>query len=54
MQVLQRHLVAGTLFSLGINNDDIHHSLLGNDPEDDLKFTVSISCQPRGNRKNIT
>ena len=41
VQVLQRHLVSGSLFSIGIANNDQQNTLLGNLPEDQLDFTVS-------------
>lgn len=38
--LLQRHLVSGSLFSIGIANNDQQNTLLGNLPEDQLDFTV--------------
>jgi hypothetical protein len=40
MQVMQRHLVAGALFSAGIENNDVRNSMLGSNTEDQLDFTV--------------
>jgi hypothetical protein len=35
-------MLAGTFFSIGINDQDVRFSLLGNKQTDELEFSVSI------------
>ena len=39
---MQRHMLAGTFFSIGLNDQDVRFSLLGNKQTDELEFSVSI------------
>ncbi len=41
-QLMQRHMLAGTFFSIGLNDQDVRFSLLGNKQTDELEFSVSI------------
>ncbi len=38
---MQRHMLAGTFFSIGLNDQDVRFSLLGNKQTDELEFSVS-------------
>ncbi len=40
-QLMQRHMLAGTFFSIGLNDQDVRFSLLGNKQTDELEFSVS-------------
>jgi hypothetical protein len=35
-------MLAGTFFSIGLNDQDVRFSLLGNKQTDELEFSVSI------------
>ncbi len=41
-QLMQRHMLAGTFFSIGLNDQDVRFSLLGNKQTDELEFSVSL------------